>query len=436
MIVAKFGGSSMANAGQILKVLDIIRSDRERNCIVVSAPGKYGDDDQKITDLLYQWHSLHARKLNTAAVKDIIRRRFQSIVEVILPEFNPSLGSELATIESEITSGASPDYVASRGEYLIGMILAEALGYEFVDAARCINFDASGRYVRDDALIYYLLEGRDVVIPGFYGSMPDGTIKTFSRGGSDITGAIIARAMGAEVYENWTDVPGLLSADPRIVQNPRGIREVTYRELRELAFGGAEVFHPDAVLPVSGSRIPTNIRNTNDPDHPGTRITSNGIKNPSEPVVGIAGRKGFTVITISKAMMNEEMGFARSVLEILVRHKVSFEHMPGGIDSLSLIIDSKQLGGHKLAQIVADIERECYPDAVEFSPGLGLIVVVGRTMLQHTGLHATLFTAMAKAGIKVRIVNQGSSGISLIIGVDDADYENAVRALYSASVSS
>jgi aspartate kinase len=433
--VAKFGGTSLADATQILKVKQIIDADPERRYVVPSAPGKRSKADQKVTDLLYLLHEQAKQGLKIDEVFSIIADRFNGIVADL--KLKLDLTPHLSDIRRRIQAGSSADYAASRGEYLNGIILAELLGYEFVDARDIIHFDSTGRYDNEltvESAGQRLRKHKKAVIPGFYGSMPDGTIKTFSRGGSDISGAIVARAVGADVYENWTDVSGLLSADPRIVENPATIDELSYRELRELAYMGATVLHDEAIFPVREAGIPVNIRNTNDPSHPGTMIVAetSPISNAGA-VTGIAGRKDFTVIAIEKALMNAERGYGRRLLEVLEVHGVSFEHMPSGIDTISVVISDAQLKG-KLKKVIEDIRVVCKPDAVEVFPNMAVIATVGRGMAHTPGMAAKLFTALADARINIRMIDQGSSELNIIVGVEADDFENAVRAIYKAFV--
>ena len=440
--VCKFGGSSLADAEQIRKVRAIIGADPARRYIVPSAPGKRSDDDRKITDLLYLCHE-HARQgLAFDEVFGLISARYEQIVEQLGldPDLTEPLGQVKAGIAQQAGAGNDGAYAASRGEYLNGLLIASALDYRFVDAADLIYFDKRGRL--DEAKTYATIEKtlanfEHAVIPGFYGSDTSGQIKTFSRGGSDITGAVVARAVGAEVYENWTDVSGLLMADPRVVENPRTIQNVTYRELRELSYMGATVLHDEAVFPVRSVGIPVNIRNTNDPQAAGTMIVAS--TDSSAPanvgtITGIAGRKDFTVIAIEKAMMNSELGFGRRVLNVLEVNDVSFEHMPSGIDTMSLVIADNQLNG-KLEALLEELRQECHPDTLEVVPNVALIATVGRGMARTPGMAARLFAALAEADINIRMIDQGSSELNIIVGVDAGSFENAVRAVYSVFVS-
>jgi len=435
VIVAKFGGTSLANAEQFCKVRNIIMSDPRRRYVVVSAPGKCHDDDTKITDLLYTCHKKASQGEGFEGAFEAIAQRYRDIIKGL----NLDLDFEplLSEIKGRIASGASVDYVASRGEYLNGIIMAKLLGYDFVDAADIIFFDQNGIFDSErtnEAVARRLSQHERAVIPGFYGSMPSGEIKTFPRGGSDITGAIIARGVNAEVYENWTDVSGFMMADPRIVENPKPIRKITYRELRELAYMGASVLHEDSIFPVKKAGIPVHIKNTNAPQEPGTIIV-----NDAEPVTctggitGVAGRKGFTVIAIEKTLMHVELGFGRRLLSILESNGISFEHMPSGIDTISLVIADSQLDG-KLEKVVEEIKARLNPDSVEVYSNMALIATVGRGMAHTPGIAARLFTALGNEGINVRMIDQGSSEINIIVGVESDDLERAVRAIYYAFV--
>ena len=431
-IACKFGGSSVATADQIRKVETIIRSDPRRRYIVVSAPGKRHPDDTKITDLLYACANLVEEHLHFSEPYDIIKDRYLEIARSLQVDLD--LDGLLEEVEKQIASGASRDLVASRGEYLCGQIVAALLGAEFVDPAEEILFTRDRRL---DHQTYEQLSERlrgdgMFVIPGFYGADPEGNIITFPRGGSDITGAIVARAVEAEVYQNWTDVSGLLMANPKIVEDPKPIQEVTYRELRELSYMGAEVLHEEAIFPVRELNIPINIRNTDKPDHPGTMIVTERTLSDST-VIGIAGKPDFSMIYIEKVLMNTERGFGRKVLEIIESHDISYEHSPTGIDSMSIIVSDEQLGA-KDEVVLEDIRRILEPDRVELIRNLALIATVGHGMSHRVGIAARLFGALADANINVRIIDQGSSEINVIVGVEASDYERAVRAIYDAFV--
>ena len=434
--VCKFGGSSVADATQMIKVKAIVDADAARRYVVPSAPGKRSKDDQKITDLLYLC-SEHAKQgVGFDEVFAIIADRYRSIISDL--NLDLDLGPDLKDVAAKIAGGAGPDYAASRGEYLNGLILAKLLEAEFVDAADIVRFDEHGRFLTEEtnAAVAERLVGLErAVVPGFYGARPDGSVKTFSRGGSDITGAIVARGVGAEVYENWTDVSGLLMTDPRIVDDPKAIRVLTYRELRELAYMGATVLHDEAIFPVREAGIPVQIRNTNAPDDEGTMIINElpGSLPHTGAVTGIAGRKGFTVIAIEKTLMNTEIGFARRMLSALERQGVSFEHMPSGIDTISLVIEASQAAG-RLDAIVDEIRAECEPDRLEVHENIGLIATVGRGMSRSPGMAGRLFNALADASVNIRMIDQGSSELNIIVGVETPDFEKAVRAIYATFV--
>lgn len=430
-ITCKFGGTSLADAECIRRVEKIIRANPERRFIVPSAPGKRFKEDQKITDLLLTWHKLAEHNLDASQASGIIRDRFIELASGLGLDFD--IDGELKKIEQNAATHDGPDFMASRGEYLNGRLIAELLDATFVDPAECIKIDDDGVLDPDSYhLLGERLKGPGIfVIPGFYGATPDGHVRTFSRGGSDITGSIVARASGSSLYENWTDVSGFRMADPRIVPNAKRIDEITYPELRELSYMGANVLHDEAIFPVRPKGIPINIRNTNDPDNPGTIIVKN--RDSSHPVVGIAGVKGFTMINIEKALMNKERGFGRRVLSVLEEQGISFEHMPTGIDTISLIIRDDELGARSGA-ILKGIERACDPDRVILSPGLALIATVGQGMNHLIGVAGRLCTALAEAGVNLRVINQGSSEMNIIVGVDDDDLEKAVRAIYDAFV--
>lgn len=426
-ITCKFGGTSLADAACIRTAEGIIRTNSDRRFIVPSAPGKRTPNDKKITDLLYAWHNLSRQGLDVSQPEGMIRARFAELARELTVAFD--VNQHLDEIAGQIAHHQEPDYMASRGEYLNGRLLAELLDATFVDPAECIRFDAEGRL---DPVTYPLLgerlEGPGLfVVPGFYGALADGRIKTFSRGGSDVTGAIVARASHSRLYENWTDVSGFRMADPRIVPDAKHIAEITYQELRELSYMGAQVLHDEAIFPVREPGIPINIRNTKEPDHPGTMIVPNRVSD--HPVCGIAGQKGFAMINIEKALMNRQLGFGRRVLSVLEEHGISFEHMPTGIDTISLIVHEEELGVHGAA-ILKGIERQCEPDRVTLTPGLALIATVGIGMNHHIGVAGRLCTALAQAGVNIRVLNQGSSEMNIIVGVEEPDLEKAVRAIY------
>lgn len=431
-IACKFGGSSVADAAQIEKVVSIVRSDERRCFVVPSAPGKRFEDDTKITDLLYLCYELVRQNVDFSEPFNKIRTRFLDLSEAL----GVSIDMErlLAEVERRIADGAGRDYVASRGEYLCGRILADVLGSAFVDPAEAILFRSDGRLDGDSysRLQARLSDERLYVVPGFYGADAEGEIVTFSRGGSDITGAIVARAVGAEVYENWTDVSGLLMADPRMVPDPLPVEEITYREMRELAYMGADVFHDEAMFPVRAAEIPIHIRNTNRPEDAGTLILPSR-ELTERMIVGVAGRPNFSMLFIEKALMNQTTGFGQRVLEVVARHGISYDHTPSGIDTMSVIIQDEQLDG-KGELLLEDIQRIIEPDRVELIHGLALIATVGEGMSHRVGIAARLFTALADAGVNVRVIDQGASEINIIVGVEEADLETALVAIYRAFV--
>jgi aspartate kinase len=431
-IVAKFGGSSLADASQFKKVKDIVLSDPNRRYVVPSAPGKRFSSDMKVTDLLYKCHydAMAGRDI-TENFSKVQERYIEIKTELSL---NVDIDKQLEIIKYSIQNGQSADYAASRGEYLCGILLAEYLGFDFIDAADAIIFDPRGNY--DPILTYEMLSSRlakheRAVIPGFYGAKQNGAIKTFSRGGSDISGAIVARSADAALYENWTDVSGFLMADPRIVENPRPIKLITYKELRELSYMGATVLHEEAIFPVKQAQIPINIRNTNRPGDQGTTIVAEAPPHRHETITGIAGRKGFTAISIEKAMMNSELGFGRRTLKVLEDHGVSFEHLPTGIDTMTIVICDTEIEG-KLDNVITGLYRSCSPDSIEVTTGLSLVATVGRGMVRQPGTSARLFTALANAHVNVRMIDQGSSEMNIIVAIESGDFENAVRSIYAA----
>ncbi len=433
--VTKFGGTSMADAKQFCKVKSIIESDDKRRCVVVSAPGKRHDDDNKVTDLLYLCQEHIKYSVPFDQVFDIIAKRYLDIVMEL--ELNIDIKSYLDDIKSKISKNISIDYLVSRGEYLNAIIMAEFLNYDFIDAKEVIFFDNNGFIDLNkthEVLSNKLSWGRPVVIPGFYGSTPDGKVKIFSRGGSDITGAIVARVAEAELYENWTDVSGFLMADPRIVENPKPIERITYRELRELSYMGASVLHEEAIFPVREVGIPINIRNTNEPDNLGTIITDDIKDEENQNIItGIAGKKDFTVIALHKNHMNSEVGFIRKILSILEVNNITIEHVPSGIDSLSIVISNQQLE-NKLNIIIDEINKKCNPDSINVYRNMALIATVGSKMAYTVGIAARLFTALADAGINIRMIDQGSSEINIITGIEGEGLEKAIRAIYNTFV--
>lgn len=433
--VVKFGGSSLASAEQFKKVGDIIRADETRRFVVPSAPGKRNSNDTKVTDLLYKCYRA-AEKGHTDFDKVLteIKARYQEIIDGL--GLDLSLEEDFNIIEEKFKNHAGEEYAASRGEYLNGKIMADYLGYEFVDSAKIIRFDGEGQFdmeMTNRLTREYLKDKENAVIPGFYGAMEDGTVKTFSRGGSDITGSIVAGALDADLYENWTDVSGFLVTDPRIIENPKSIDTITYRELRELSYMGATVLHEDAIFPVRKAGIPINIRNTNRPEDAGTMIVEDTCKKPAYTITGIAGKKGFCSLFIEKSMMNSEIGFGRKVLQVLEKEGISFEHLPSGIDTMTLFIHQDEFA-EKEQQVISGIHRAVNPDFMELESDLALIAVVGRGMRSNRGTAARIFAALAHANVNVKMIDQGSSELNVIIGVRNEDFEVAVKAIYDIFV--
>ncbi len=428
--VTKFGGSSLASAEQFKKVAGIVKSDKDRRFVVASAPGKRNAADTKVTDMLYKCCEQARNGENFEETLARIRERFAEIISQLGIEFD--LESEFDDICKNLSKPRS-DYMASRGEHLNAKILARYLGFEFIEAADCVRFDENGKYMQEESnlLLAQRLEGVEyAVIPGFYGAKADGTIKTFSRGGSDITGSIVARAVRADIYENWTDVSGVAAADPRIVENPRMIDYITYRELRELSYMGASVLHEDAVFPVRREGIPINICNTNCPEAKGTMIVSavpQGAKRHT--VTGIAGRKGFSTVFVEKAMMNAETGFGAALLTIFADNGVSFEHAPSGIDTMSVVVSSEDFNKSR-EKIIAEIQTRLKPDNVTAEDGIALIAVVGHGMASAKGIAAKICSAIAKSGTNIRMIDQGPSELNIIFGIDAENYEAAIRGIY------
>lgn len=432
--IVKFGGSSLANAQQFEKVGEIIRSDESRRYVVPSAPGKRFDGDTKVTDLLYKCYNIAVQGEDFGAVLQEIKERYYEIIRGL--KLDLSLEKEFAQIEEDFKAQAGSDYAASRGEFLNGKVMAAYLGYEFVDAATVIRFDKNGNFDADKTdklLAKRLAKCERAVIPGFYGAYEDGTVKTFSRGGSDVTGSLVAKAIKADLYENWTDVSGFLVTDPRIVKDPAVIETITYRELRELSYMGATVLHEDAIFPVRKEGIPINIKNTNRPEDKGTFIVESTCKKPKFTITGIAGKKGFCSINIEKSMMNSEVGFGRKVLQVFEDQGISFEHIPSGIDTLTVYVHQDEFE-EKEQQVIAGIHRAVQPDFVEMESDLALIAVVGRGMKSQRGTAGRIFSALAHANVNVKMIDQGSSELNIIIGVENRDFEAAVKAIYDIFV--
>ena len=436
--VVKFGGSSLADADHFRQVASIVKADPDRRYVVPSAPGKRDKGDTKVTDLLYRCYDLIKSRSSMESIDacyNEIRARYTSIIADLGLDYD--ISGELDYVKNAMLHAAGRGYAASRGEYLNALILAKYLGFDFIDAENVIFFKDNGTLDEEKTnaeLSAELEKHKYAVIPGFYGGTPNGTVKTFSRGGSDITGSIVAKAAKADLYENWTDVSGFMMADPRIIENPCIIKEITYRELRELSYMGATVLHEDAVFPVRSAGIPINIRNTNRPEDEGTMIVSHSAGYDSEHIItGVAGKKSFSVITIEKDSMNSEVGFGRKVLEVFEENEISFEHLPSGIDTMSVVVASSTLEGRR-EKVMNAIVRAVKPDSVFIEDELALIAVVGRGMVKAKGTSARVCDALARADINIRIIDQGSSELNIIVGVDDEEYEDALRAIYAEFV--
>lgn len=435
-IVSKFGGSSLSSAERFQEMAKIVKSDPSRQCVVVSAPGKRTPEDHGITDLLYLCQANLEQNFPFSGVIEAVYEHYKEIVRGLNLGFD--LKFHFQNVQKESKRGVwGKDYLVSRGEYLSGLIAAALLDYEFIDAAKIIFFDDYGRLNQDKtrlAIQNRLCQcERSVVVPGFYGSYPDSRIKVFPRNGSDITGALVAEAIGATVYEKWTDVPGILAADSKIVSNPQHIETLTYEELRELTYSGADVFQQEAMFPVQRAGVPINIRNTNEPDQPGTMVVKSYNRDPNHTITGIAGRKGFSAITLSKTMMNSTRGFGRRVLSVLEANGINYEHTPTGIDIMSVVVADEELNG-KIRRVLEEIKIECNPDFLAISFGLALVAIVGQGIRfcgqTSRGVHANIFDALRREDINVLLVDQGLNALSIIIGVKDEDFETAIRAIY------
>ncbi len=432
--VVKFGGSSLASAGQFSKVGKIISSDKDRRYVVPSAPGKRNSKDTKVTDMLYKCYAMAEAEENFSVALKKIQERYDAIINGL--NMSLSLNKEFEEIAENFKNKAGADYAASRGEYLNGIIMANYLNYEFIDAAEVIVFHEDGEFdleKTNEILSARLKNCERAVIPGFYGATEQGMVKTFSRGGSDITGSIVAKAVQADIYENWTDVSGFLIADPRIIHKPEVIKVITYRELRELSYMGATVLHEDAVFPVRREGIPINIRNTNAPEDEGTLIVESTCRQPDYTITGIAGKKGFVAVNIDKDMMNSEVGFGRKVLAAFEEHGISFEHLPSGIDTMTVFVHQEEFVG-KEQQVLSAIHRLAQPDSIDLEGDIALIAVVGRGMRSTRGTAGRIFSALAHANVNVKMIDQGSSELNIIIGVKNCDFETAIKAIYDIFV--
>ena len=429
--VVKFGGSSLADAEQFRKVAEIVKSDPDRRFVVASAPGKRYRDDVKVTDMLYHCYEMVRNHEDISAYYAQIAERYNGIIRELGLQFD--ISGELDYIRNAITHHSGRDFAASRGEYLNSLILAKYLGFDFIDAESVVFFRENGVYDEEKTkqeMREELKKHRYAVIPGFYGVMPNGTIKTFSRGGSDVTGSIVAQAADASLYENWTDVSGFMMADPRVVKNPEPIKTITYRELRELSYMGASVLHEEAVFPVRNAGIPINIRNTNDPNAPGTMIVAGTKEYDTERIItGIAGKKGFSVITIEKDLMNAEIGFGRRVLDVLEDNEIPFEHLPSGVDTMSVVVASEYLQGRE-EKLIASLNKRVRPDSVVIEDGMALLAIVGRGMVKAKGTAARVFDAISRADVNIRMIDQGSSELNIIVGVEERDFDKAHNAIY------
>lgn len=432
--VVKFGGSSLASAEQFKKVGEIIHLDDARKFVVPSAPGKRNPKDTKVTDMLYECYGLAEAGKKFDEQLAGIKARYQEIIDGL--GLKVSLDDEFKTIEENFKKKAGTDYAASRGEYLNGILMASYLGYEFVDAAEVIFFDENGEFMPDktnEVLSERLNKAKKAVVPGFYGAKEDGTVQTFSRGGSDVTGSIVAKAVQADIYENWTDVSGFLVADPRIIKDPEVIETITYKELRELSYMGATVLHEDAIFPVRKEGIPINIRNTNAPEDSGTMIVEDTCSKPKFTITGVAGKKDFVAINIEKEMMNSEIGFGRKVLQVFEDNGISFEHVPSGIDTMTVFVHQTEFE-EKEQQVMAGLHRMVSPDTLDLDTDLALIAVVGRGMRQTRGTAGRIFAALAHAHVNVKMIDQGSSELNIIIGVSNKEFEKAITAIYDIFV--
>ena len=435
--VAKFGGSSMADAGQYKKIRDILLSDPTRRVVVVSAAGKRDKNDHKITDLLYLCHAHTQYGVDCTGVFEMITSRYLEIRDELNIQLD--LETEFAALKKRLDAkSVTQDELVSRGEYFSAKLMAAYLGFQFIDAVEWVKFNLDGTVDQEtsyEALRKLVILGKGAVIPGFYGLMPDGHIRTFTRGGSDITGALAAAALNADVYENWTDVSGILMADPRIVDDPQAIPEVTYDELRELSYSGAQVLHEGTIFPVREKNIPLNIRNTNAPEDNGTMIKEK-FDTPCDPdrfITGITGKKDFTIISLSKRGMANQVGVLRKVLTVLERHKISVDYVPNGIDNVSVVMSTEDVAPY-LYTILGEIQQEVEPDTLDVHDQIAVVAAVGRRMAFQPGVSGRLFAALGEAGINIRMINQGPDELNIIFGVDNRDFKAAIRVLYNSFV--
>ena len=434
--VVKFGGSSMADAKQFAKVRSIVQADPARRVVVVSAAGKRSPDDHKLTDLLYLCYAHLQYGVSCDGVCQMIAGRYVSIRDEC--GLSTDIESELAALRAQMERGISQDELVSRGEHFSALLMADYLGFDFLDAKLWLKFKFDGSIDQEASYeeLRRLAEGRSVVIPGFYGVMPDGRIRTLTRGGSDITGALAAAALDADVYENWTDVSGILMADPRIVENPLPIERITYNELRELSFVGAQVLHEGTVFPVREKNIPLNIRNTNDPDHPGTLIMEEFDDSEDAEhrfITGIAGKKNFSIVTIAKNGMSSTVGTFRQIFEIFESHGVSIEYAPSGIDCLSLVVSSDKVAPC-LYSILGEIQKALKPDSIHVTENISIVAAVGRKMVFQPGVSGKIFATLGENGINIRMISQGPDELNIIVGVDTKDFASTIQVLYNSFV--
>lgn len=434
--VVKFGGSSCADAAQFAKVKAIVEAEPARRVVVVSAPGKRAPDDHKVTDLLYLCAAHVKYGVGCESVFAMIRARYRDIARDCGLALD--LAPDFDALWERIQGGAGEDEIASRGEYFSARLMAAYLGFDFLDAALWVKFRFDGSV--DQEASYEALrrasDGRRVVIPGFYGVMPDGRVKTFTRGGSDITGALAAAALDADVYENWTDVSGILMADPRIVRDPQPISHVTYNELRELSYVGAQVLHEDAVYPVREKNIPLNIRNTNDPSHPGTLVMEriDDSANQSDTfITGIAGKKGFSILTIAKTSLSSEHGILLQIMEVLEKHRVNVEFILSGIDTVSLMVSAAEVSS-RLYELLGELQKRLRPNSITVAEHIAIVAAVGRKMAYRLGTSGKLFATLGEHGVNVRMITQGPDELNIIVGVEERDFEQAIRVLYDSFV--
>ena len=437
MKVVKFGGSSMADAGQYRKIRDILLADPQRKVVIVSAAGKRFSGDHKLTDLLYLCHAHVQYGVDCSSIFEMIANRYLDIRDEL--GLDLQLEPEFLALKERIDAKeVTQEELVSRGEYFSAKLMAAYLGFQFVDAADWVKFNMDGTVNKEEsyeALKHQVLTGYGAVIPGFYGVMPAGSIHTFSRGGSDITGALAAAALDADVYENWTDVSGILMADPRIVENPQAIPEVTYDELRELSYSGAQVLHEDCIFPVREKNIPVNIRNTNAPEEPGTMIQESfdGDHDPDRFITGITGKKDFSIISLTKRGMSNQVGVLRKVLTVLERHGISVDYVPNGIDNVSVVLPTAALE-KDMYTIMAEIQKEAGPDSLQVHHQIAVVAAVGRKMAFRPGISGKIFAALGESGINIRMINQGPDELNIIFGVDNKDFAAAIKVLYNSFV--